>query len=120
MKCREIKMLNNITNKWEIIPVNSVFYLATIPKDLAYGNNKQFHGINIGIAIPHDNQKEFEKFIKDYNIFSNPIIYLLGDNNEKIPVIYCDGYAYDEKCGTSCAFVYVIPDIIASDIRPDV
>jgi len=119
MKCRQIKMLNNITKKWEIIPVTSVFYLATIPKNLACGS-LQFHGINIGIAIPHDNQEEFEKFVENYHLFSNPIIYLLGDNDEKIPVKYCDGNAYIKKCGTSCLFAYVIPDIIATDTRPKI
>jgi hypothetical protein len=125
MKCREIEIYNRLLEQWDRVKVSAVFNLAvvsgvTFPRMEELG----FYGINIGIAIPTGNKKRDDKFWEEYYDAEEKtiieLIYLIGEEGEKVPVRYQCGNIYDKNYGGSCLFCYVVPNIVAEDDRPDV
>ena len=126
MKCRYIKIQNQETRKWDIIPVSSVFNLAVMDHTVSksyyeYG----FWGINIGVAVPLENEEEYNSFAKKYFRWqdefctvSQVMFYLLGEDGEKVPVRGKDGFAYNERFGGCCLFGWIAPDLVAEDEHP--
>jgi hypothetical protein len=101
-------------------PIDKAFYLAMIspvrfPEAILYG-------INIGIS--HQSQQDADEFYMDFLASTkqqtpqNPILFLCGDNNTRIPLLYADGNGYEPMIGTSCIFCYVSPLVVGPDKPP--
>ena len=124
MKCRKIEIFNNQTKEWDIVPVSAVFNLAVLDNQQSYYKHG-FWGINIGVAIPMKNSEENNEFNHKYLkcqdrycTINGVLFYLLGENEEKVPVLGYDGNCYMESYGSCCLFGYLSPDILAGDEYP--
>jgi hypothetical protein len=125
MKCEKIEIYNSKEEKWDTIETNAVFNLAVVSgydhpnlKDIGY------YGINIGISIPLSDKDDYELFCERYWDNSRGkngeiIVYLIGNNNEKVPIEIREGHGYDLAYESLCLFGYITPEIIASDNYPE-
>jgi len=103
--------------------VDKVFWLAVIPPECDHSKSQMFHGINIGISIPHHNKNDEKQFYDE--LFGKTVfkkkgfveINLMGLDGENIPVIVGEANGYEEDMGTSCLFGYINPLVVAGDER---
>lgn len=126
MICREIEIFNKEKEAWDRIPVSSVFNLAVISSvSFPHVLKSGYYGINIGISIPMSGEEDDLLFVSKYwtpNFKEDGklLVYLIGDNGEKVPVDVREGNRYDEAYESICLFGYIVPEIIASDSPPEI
>ena len=135
LKYTKILYFDNKNNDWKLHSVSSVFSLAIVnicphgcfPLPCKHGEKYKDHrGINIGIAIPHENKKDGDDF--EQRIFNSwddlklpQTIYLIGSDSImdiRIPVRISAGNSYSPEMGTSCLFGYITPEIVGPDSPP--
>ena len=119
LKYTHIEFWDQDTKSKNTHPIDKAFALAVIsPVDFP---EVPFHGINIGISIPHNSQEDADDFYHRFlpRIVHEDILLLLcGELDIKIPLLYADGNAYEPKMGTSCIFCYATPDVLAPGPKP--
>jgi len=128
-KFTHIEYINYKTGEWESQTITAAFALAIV--HLTMKNYEHFSGINMGIAIPHENQEEanifysnffpedyFEKGYKNEEVYVILVGTFLG-RECKIPLLFCDGNGLEVEMGTSCLFCYANPDILGPDALPE-
>ena len=111
LKFTHIEYYDCIDKHWARHTVNKVSCLAIVPRS-SY-RSSYATGINLCIALPHQNQDESTTLTKKMwqDLWDRKqdyfVVYLCNDRDRiRFPVRCSEGNGYDKGIGTSCIFAY--------------
>ena len=112
----------NVNGDTNYHPISSFFLNAIMPDHCVPDskNKNKLCGLNVGVALPHDDSDACVSFYDDFSIAGEWDFYdvfVCDDSGMKMPVIIHGGNGFEEKMGTSCLFGYVCPEMF--DDRPE-
>lgn len=108
---KKMFFVNQKTGERDIIPISSISCLAAMPFNLVpkdCEDKDKLYGLNICIAIPHENQEEYIAF-REKLAFDELFEVWAESGWMRVSIWVHDGNAYEEGWGGSCLFGYLTP-----------